>query len=259
MTARVEVHDVDVRLNGRAALARVSLDLALPGLVALAGPNGAGKSTLLKTLAGLLKPDRGTVRIGGHDLVHWPAAERSKKIAYVPQDRIVHWPLTARGIVALGRLPHQIPGAQETERDRTVIAAALIAMDAQHLGDRVVSELSGGERTRVLIARALAQEPIVLLADEPAAGLDPAHQWALFEMLAQAAAGGMRVVLALHDLTLASRFAAQMILLDRGQLVATGPPHDVLTAFTLAQVFGMTAETVNSAGHQLLVPTGRSP
>jgi iron complex transport system ATP-binding protein len=257
VTARIEITDVHVMLKDRAVLSDVSCDLNQAGLIALAGPNGAGKSTLLKALAGLLPVRRGSIRIGGHALASWPVAERARKLAYLPQDRTVHWPLPARAIVALGRLPHRLAGAANSALDDQAIDAALATMDATHLADRPVLELSGGERARILIARALAQSPAVLLADEPASGLDPAHQWALFEALAHAADAGTRVVVALHDLTLASRFARHMVILADGRIAASGTPAEVLTADTLARVYGITAEIVASSGHQLIVPSGR--
>jgi iron complex transport system ATP-binding protein len=257
MTARIEVRDLQVSLKGRAVVTGVTFDLNMPGLVALAGPNGAGKSTLLKALSGVLPADHGAIRIGGHEHATWPAAERALKVAYLPQERTLHWSLSARAIVALGRLPHRPSGGGETARDRDAIALALATMDATHLADRPVLELSGGERARILIARALAQAPVVLLADEPAAGLDPAHQWALFEALASAADRGVRVIVALHDLTLASRFATQMVLLNGGRVVSVGPPAAVLTPEVLARIYGITAQTVQRGGHTLLVPDGR--
>lgn len=153
----------------------------------------------------------------------------------------MHWALLARAVVALGRLPHRPLGAGESARDHAAIDTALAAMDAAHLAGRPVPELSGGERARVLVARALAQEPRALLADEPAAGLDPAHQLTLFRHLAALAAEGRTVIVALHDLSLAARFCHSIALVHEGRTIAAGPPKEVLTPEHLAAAYGIRA------------------
>ena len=257
--ARLSARSLTVQLKLRTVLDDVSFDIVTPGLVVLAGPNGAGKSTLLRALAGLVAPAAGEVRIDDGALATWSIPERARRIGYLPQERTVHWPLAVRSVVALGRLPHQGPRARESNADRTAIDFAMAAMDITALAARSVQDLSGGERARVLVARVLAQEPQILLADEPTAGLDPSHQWALFETLEAAAQSGMRVVVALHDLAIASRFATHLVLLAGGRLIASGPPSGVLTPERLAQVYGITADTVETGGHRLIVPTGRTP
>ena len=173
-------------------------------------------------MAACSAPVAGTVRADGRPLSEWDRQPFARTLAYLPQDRIVHWALTARAVVALGRLPHQPPGAGESAADARAIEAALAAMDVTHLAPRPVLEMSGGERARVLVARALAQEPAALLADEPAAGLDPAHQLALFRHFARLAAEGRTVVVALHDLSLAARFCHRIVLMHEGRVVAAG-------------------------------------
>jgi iron complex transport system ATP-binding protein len=249
----IDIAGLTVDLAGRRVLDRVSMRLAGVGLVALVGPNGAGKSTCLRAMAGLVGARDGDVRIDGRAIRDMAAKERARRLAYLPQERTVHWPLRVRDIVGLGRLGH---GGGTTAQDRLAVARALEVMDVTHLADRPVLAVSGGERARVLLARALAQEPHVLLADEPAAGLDPAHQWALHERFAAAAADGMRVVVATHDLGLVARFAADVVLLSGGRLIAHGPPADVLTPARLAEVFGMDVEVRRDAGVLVLSPRG---
>jgi iron complex transport system ATP-binding protein len=237
------------------------LDVAAePGeLTAVIGPNGAGKTTLLKVLAGLLVPAAGTVLLDGRAMEQWPSPERARALAYLPQDRTVHWALSARAVVALGRLPHQPLGAGESAADRHAIEAAVAAMDIGRLVDRPVLEMSGGERARVLVARSLAQEPSALLADEPAAGLDPAHQIALFRHFAMLASAGRTVVVALHDLSLAARFCHRIVLMQAGRVVAAGAPENVLKPEHLAAAYGIKARYATIDGVPFVLATDVVP
>jgi iron complex transport system ATP-binding protein len=228
-----------VLLGRREALSGLDFE-ALPGeLTAVVGPNGAGKSTLLRALAGLLPLAAGEVVFAGRPLGTSSPRERARRLAYLPQERVVHWALTARAVVALGRLPHRPVGAGESAADARAIAAALEATDAAHLAARSVREMSGGERARVLIARALAQEAEALLADEPTAGLDPQHQLTLFARFAALAASGVTIIVALHDLSLAARFCRRIVLLHQGRCAAAGAAADVLSSPRLAAVYGV--------------------
>ena len=238
---KLEAVNLGATLRGRLVLSGVDL-VAPPGEVtAIIGPNGAGKSTLLRTLAGLLAPVQGHVTLDGMPLAQWSRQRLARVLAYVPQDRTVHWALTCRAVVALGRLPYQARGAGESAADARAIAEALDVMDVAHLQDRPVTDVSGGELARVLVARALAQEPSVLIADEPAAGLDPAHQLALFRCFTAIAASGRSVVVALHDLSLAARFCHSAILMQAGRVVASGAPANVLTPANLAAAYRVSA------------------
>jgi iron complex transport system ATP-binding protein len=251
---RIEARDLRVTLKGREVLR--GLDFAAePGrLTAIIGRNGAGKTTLLKVLAGLVTPNSGTALLDGSPLRGWERGRLARVLAYLPQERLVHWALATRAVVALGRLPYQPFGAGESAEDRAAIEAALAAMDAAHLAHRPVPELSGGERARVLIARALAQEPRALLADEPAAGLDPAHQLTLFRHLAALAAAGRTVVVALHDLSLAARFCHSIALVHEGRALAAGTPENVLSAQHLAAAYGITARYQAIEGVPVVLP-----
>ena len=169
----------------------------------------------------------------------------------------MHWPLSARAVVALGRLPHN--GASTAEADDTVIDGALAAMDIADLADRPVVELSGGERARVLVARALAQQTTLLLADEPTAGLDPAHALALFELFTRLAADGRTVVVALHDLTSRRPLRASRRAARRRRCSATGLPADVLTPRYLEPAFGVTMLCTDIDGMTIVVPVSSLP
>ncbi len=246
--------DLEVRLKARSVLSGVSLTAAAGSVTALVGPNGAGKSTLLKTLAGLITPDAGVIFIADRSFGDYSIDARARVLSYLPQDREVHWPLPVRGIVSLGRIPHQSRGPDALAADRIAIDDAMRAMDVMHLAGRPVLELSGGERARVLMARSLAQAPRVLLADEPTAGLDPAHQLQLFRHLREMAGSGIAVVVALHDLSLAARFADQVLLMKSGQIAASGAPADVLKSAILEPVYGVRMLATTVAGVPILLP-----
>jgi iron complex transport system ATP-binding protein len=251
---KVEARDLGVALGGRQVLRGIDFSAPAGRLTAVIGPNGAGKTTLLRALAGLLAPAAGEVALDGRPLAGWERGERARSLAYLPQERIVHWGLAVRVVVALGRLPHQPPGAGESAADRAAIDAALATMDIAHLARRSVLELSGGERARVLMARALAQEPRVLLADEPAAGLDPSHQIGLFQHLAAFARPGRAVIVALHDLSLAARFCHGIALVHEGRTFAAGTPQEVLTEAHLAAVYGIAAHLRTIDGVPVVLP-----
>jgi iron complex transport system ATP-binding protein len=256
---RIEARGLVVALRSRTVLSGLDFVAHPAEITAVIGPNGAGKTTLLKALAGLLMPASGTIALGGRAAAQWQASERARSLAYLPQERLVHWALSARAVVALGRLPHQPMGAGESAADADAIDAALAAVDIRHLAERPVLEMSGGERARVLVARALAQEPKALLADEPAAGLDPAHQLALFHHFKTLASEGRTVVVALHDLSLAARFCHRIVLMQAGRVVAAGAPEDVLKIEHLAAVYGIKARYATIDGVPFVLATDVLP
>ncbi|WP_328831998.1 ABC transporter ATP-binding protein [Thermaurantiacus tibetensis] len=225
----------------RAGFALGPLALALvPGRVlAILGPNGAGKSTLLMALAGLVPAAGGAVLLDGRRLAALPPKMRARAVGYLPQGGDVHWNLSARALVMLGRTPHRPPVGPPGPADVAAVDAALAATDALHLAGRPVRALSGGERARVLLARVLAGAPRVLLADEPLQNLDPAHQLATVALLRDAAARGAAVAAVVHDLPLARRLADDALLLVGGRVLAAGPAAEVLAPGPLARAFGI--------------------
>jgi iron complex transport system ATP-binding protein len=256
---KVEARGLCVALGAREVLSGLDFAAHAGEVTAVIGPNGAGKTTLLRAVAGLLRPGAGTVAVDGRALADWPPQALARALAYLPQERMVHWALSARAIVALGRLPHRPMGAGESAADLGAIAAALAAVDATHLAARPVPEMSGGERARILVARALAQEPRVLLADEPVAGLDPAHQLTLFHHFTRLAEEGRTIVVALHDLSLAARFCHRIVLMHKGRAVASGSPADVLTDERLAAVYGIHARFATLDGVPIVLATDVLP
>ena len=221
------------------ALAGVSFTARAGEFVGLLGPNGAGKSTLVRLVAGLLPPAAGTVRLAGLDPFTAPRKTVARTCALVPQEPRVAWPFTVREAVMMGRAPRQGLLAVASRFDSGAVEGALQACDLVHLADRRLDALSGGERRRVFFARALAQEPRVLLLDEPTAFLDLGHQVAAMRMAQVAARGGLCVVAVLHDLNLAAAACDRVVVLSAGRVVAEGAPAAVLTAERVSEVWGV--------------------
>lgn len=254
---KIEARELVVRLAGRQVLTDVSLAVETGEVIALVGPNGAGKSTLLRAFAGLLAPDDGSVLLDGQPLEEVARTTRARAIAYLPQGAECHWSLAVEDLVALGRLPFRLPWSGLQASDHAAVQRAIADADIGHLRGRAVTSLSAGERARALLARALAGEPRILLADEPITALDPSHQLQVMEILRQRAATGAAVVAVLHDLTLATRYADRVALVAGGQLVAAGPPDTVLDREHMQGVFGIEAIPVQIDGRIVMLPWRR--
>ncbi len=231
------------RLNGITAQFRAG------EVTAICGPNGAGKSTLLACLAGLLNADAGQVMLDGSALAALPAQQRARAIGYLPQSPEVAWDVSVETLVSLGRLPWKDAPAPDAQ---AAIDAAIAAMDLDAFRHRRVSRLSGGERARALMARVLATAPAWLLADEPLANLDLAHAAALVARLRQQADEGKGVVLVLHDLATAMNHADRVLVLNRGELAADGPPEQALSEAVIARVWDVEARWLGDEGARAL-------
>ncbi len=243
----LEGRDLAVGLGGRRVLDGVSLALVPGELTVLAGPNGAGKTTLLRTLAGLVTPDTGAVLQAGRGLAGWSRSERARRIGYLAQAGFVTWPVAVRDLVALGRLPHGAALDRLAAADRAIVARCIAAVGLEDFAERAATTLSGGERARALLARALAVEAPVLLVDEPVTALDPRHQLQVMDVLRAEAAGGRAVVAVMHDLALAARFADRMVVMGEGRIVADGRPGAVLREIGVAATFGVAIGTEDRA------------
>ena len=253
----LSLQNATARLGGRMVLEGVGLSVAAGELVALVGPNGAGKSSVIRALAGLLPLSGGRAQLGGADVAGLSPRERAARAAYLPQERRIAWNLPAVEVAALGA-PFLASGAALARA-----AAALAEVEAGHLADRGVAEMSGGERARVLLARALVADAAGLLVDEPIAGLDPEAQLMVLERLRARADAGQAVLASLHDLPLAARFADRVVVLDHGRAEADAAPLEALTPPVLLRVFGLTARWVEgpdgpllSAGRRHSAPDG---
>ncbi|HEX4294366.1 MAG TPA: ABC transporter ATP-binding protein [Rhizomicrobium sp.] len=221
--------------GGRLALRSVNAAFKAGAVTGIVGPNGAGKTTLLRAALDLLPLLGGRVLVQGRSVGAWSREALARTVAYLPQGGEAHWPVPARDLVALGRLPHR-------DRDARAIAGALARADAAQFADRRTDELSAGERARVLFARALATETPILLADEPAAWLDPAHQLRLMALLREEAARGTAVAVTLHDLSLAARHCDEILVLHEGRVAGSDLSDEIL-----AGVFGIAALRTDGA------------
>jgi len=259
MTPILTAEALHVRLGGRLVLSAITLELQPGRLMVLVGPNGAGKTTLLRALSGLV-PFAGRITLCGDDLAHLALRERARRIGYLPQGHVVHWPLPVRDVVALGRTPH---GASDPARlssgDREAVERAMQATDVVDLAHRRATELSGGERSRVALARVLAVEAPVILADEPTASLDPRHQLEVMKTLRAAADGGTLVIVITHDLSLAARFADQILVLSQGRAVALGSPEEALCDAVMAEVFRVGVYRSSHEDETVIVPWSELP
>lgn len=230
--------DLAFGYGSKEAIRGISLAFRQGECVSVIGPNGAGKSTLIKCLAAIHKPRKGTVLAGGKPLFALPPKERAKRIGYVPQQTAMTFPLTVTETVLLGRRPYVRWGV--SDEDLRIAGRILEDLDLARLADRYVDELSGGERQKVLLARALAQQPGILLLDEPIAALDIRHQLGVLEKVRQLARrDGTLIVMILHDLELASRYSDRIVLMKNGEIYAAGAPDRVLTAEHIRDVYGV--------------------
>ncbi|ANZ16984.1 ABC transporter ATP-binding protein [Streptomyces noursei] len=238
---RLDISGLSVAVAGQRLVHDVTLTAGSGRLIGLVGPNGSGKSTLLRCVYRALRPAAGTVHLDGTDLHALTAREAARLLAALPQEAGTDFDFTAAEVVAMGRLPHQRGSGRPRAADRALCDRALARVGAAHLAERGFLRLSGGEKQRVLIARALAQEPRVLVLDEPTNHLDIAQQ---LDVLALVRDSGLTVLAALHDLNLAAVHCDELHVIADGRIVASGPPHDVLTAELLAEVFGVRAHRV---------------
>ncbi|MEX2449842.1 MAG: ABC transporter ATP-binding protein [Rhodospirillales bacterium] len=251
---RLDARDVSVAFGDRTVLERITVSFGKGALTGLIGPNGAGKTTLLRALIGVQALRGGSVSWDGTDTNRLDQRRLAREIAYLPQGGVCHWPLSVERVVALGRLPHQAPWQKPSREDRAAVEAAMIETDVADLRARTVTTLSGGERMRVLLARALATVPAMLLADEPVASLDPYHQLHVMTLLKAMTGRGAGAIVVLHDLTLAARFCDRLVLLAEGRVVGDGAPDDVLSADNLAASYHVAAVRGVENGEPYILP-----
>ena len=244
----LEARGIEVEIGGNAVLDGVSVEVGAGEIVGLVGPNGAGKSTLLRAATGLVPLRSGRIRVGGDALDSLSRRELAKRVAVVQQLPEAPATLRVRKLALLGRHPHLGLLARESARDLSIVEGALREAGCLELAGRELGTLSGGERRRAFIARALAQQAPLLLLDEPTANLDAGAQHEVLELVSELAGRGTGVLLVVHDLTLAIAYCDRLALLDRGRVVAAGAPAEVITAEIVRRVYG---ESVSVVAHPL--------
>ncbi len=256
--SQVELRDVTVSVGAKVLVSNVTVAIQSGTWCTIVGPNGAGKTSLVEAIAGLRRPSRGTVSIGGRVLAAMNERERARLVALVPQHPVVPSGMTVYDYVALGRVAHHGLLRAATTRDRAIVDSVLERLSLGEFRDRDVVTLSGGERQRMVLGRAFAQSTMVIVLDEPITGLDLRHQMELLELLrSEVADGGLTVVATLHDLTLAGQFADRLILLNQGELVLDGAAGDVVRSDELAHCYGMNLRVIDVDGADVVVPVRR--
>jgi len=243
----LEISNVSVRRGARDVVQQVSLTVNASERVALVGPNAAGKSTLLSAIAGLLKPSQGHIALAGQSLENFGSREIARRIAFVVALQEGAPLISVRESTALGRYPHTGPFQDLAAADHEAVSRAIAETCLQELEQRTLGSLSAGERQRALVARALAQEPGLLLLDEPSAHLDIGHGLDLFALLATIATRGVAIIAVIHDLVAAARWASRMLVMDQGRIVDDGPPEQVMMGEPLGRAFGVSISEARAA------------
>jgi len=251
--------NIQVYRGSQLVLNDMYFSIAKGELVGLIGPNGAGKTTLLRALVGLSPLQQGEVVFDGAQLNRIHRSEFAKKVAYLEQNSRSHWPLSVENLVMLGRMPFLGQWRQPSQADWNIVREAMVTCDVDQFSKRTVTTLSGGEQARVMLARALATQPEILLADEPVAGLDPAHQLTVMDKFRELVDKSAAAVVVMHDLSLAARYCDRLSLISGGTLVAEGTPESVLTAQTLKQCYNIEAHFGKTSEGMFVIPTTRAP
>ena len=249
----VKVEQVEFKYSDTKILDKIMLDVSKGECLSIVGPNGAGKSTLVKCIIGLLSPQKGTVLIDGENLLKIKSIEVAKKVGYVPQSQSNVFPLKVFDMVLLGRRPHV--SWRSSEDDLNKVINALKILDIEHLSMRQFNEISGGQQQKVIIARALAQEPKILLLDEPISNLDIKHQLEVMELVKELSTEyKITSIMVVHDLNIAARYSDKVAMMHNGRIQAYGQPEDVLTKENISNVYDVDVEIGVISGKPYIVP-----
>jgi iron complex transport system ATP-binding protein len=252
----LSIRELNFRYKNINALEGVGLKLNKGEILSIVGPNGAGKTTLLKCIARIVKPEKGTILIDGKDASQMKRLDLARCVGYVPQSSPSKFPITVFDAVLMGRRPYIT--WKPSKKDLEVVADLLMSLDLEDLALRDFDQLSGGEKQKVLLARAFAQDPDYLLFDEPTSNLDLRHQMEVMEMISDMVRErGVAAILAMHDLNLASRFSDRISMINAGKIFCTGEPLQVMTAENIRSVYGVEVTINLSDGHPYIVPIGQ--
>lgn len=254
----LRAENIFVRRGSSTILSNATFHIQSGEFVGLIGPNGAGKTTLLQTMVGLQSIQQGTVMHDDIAVDSNSSHHFAKSISYLEQSGRSHWPITVKNLVMLGRLPHQKRWQLLSEKDHAASENAMKMCDVSEFAERRVNSLSGGEQARVMLARALATEPKILLADEPVAGLDPAHQLDVMDKLRKLSKEGTGIVVVMHDLGLAARYCDRLSLLYKGELVEEGAAETVLSDANLKKYYGIIARYEQTEFGPFVIPWKRA-
>ncbi len=239
----LEIKDLNLGYGNRSVVSQMELLLRKGDFLAIVGPNGSGKTTLLRAISKVLKPKTGVICVDGSEIAMLSHKSLARKVAVVPQESSMAFSFTALQVVLMGRTPHLSRWQMENALDYGVAKSAMQMANCWHLKDRPINELSGGEKQRVIIAQALAQEPKLILLDEPTLHLDIGQQLEIMELLKKLSADtGMSVLAVLHDLNIAAYYADRLMLIKNGRIEVMGPPQGVVTEENIRRVFGVSAD-----------------
>jgi len=255
-TADILVNDLRFSYNGQEVIRGLNIEVACGSFVGILGPNGSGKTTLVKLITGVLKPSSGRIELKGESIVQWNPRRMGRTVAVVPQATHIAFPFTALEVVLMGRAPHLGGLALEGNEDIAIAQSAMEMTDVWELRGRTMQEISGGEAQRVIVARALAQKPHILLLDEPTVHLDIKHQITVMELLKKLnREERLTVVIVSHDLNLIARYADRVVLLRRGAVHADGKPEEVFSASNIHAVYEASVEIFNVQGRPAIFPS----
>jgi len=250
---KLKIKDVEFSYASVPVLKDVCIELAESEMLGVVGPNGAGKSTLIRCIDRILVPQKGSIVLDGRDIKELRLLELAKKMGYIPQSTSQIFPATVFDTVLMGRRPHL--GWRSSEKDTEKVLEMLQMLNIEEFAMRDINELSGGQQQKVFIARALTQEPDVLLLDEPTSNLDIRHQLEVMDIIKNIVREkGIAAIMAIHDLNLASRYADRIVMMNSGKIFSAGDPVSVLTPANIKRVYGVEAEVNNNNGRPYIVP-----
>jgi len=251
---KLQIENISFSYDEKPTLKQINFEIESGTLLALVGPNGSGKSTLLKLISGILKTQQGQIALDEIPLQQLRPQQLAQKLAALEQEHPVSFDFTVQEVIQWGRIPHRSRFSPWTEHDETITQNVMQTTNTMSLAQRSIRDLSGGERQRVFIAMALAQEPQLLLLDEPTAHLDLKHQYEILELTRQLTQQGMTLIMAIHDLHLAAQYADQMVILNDGELVRQGPPKSILDKEIIKSVWHISSEVVQKNGALFIFP-----